>query len=310
LPSAAAAFDVTDIDRFARALGLEAAGDIHTADYWFSVDPEGLATLRSEFGVAFEPEALSPRSYDVSLYRFRKRNTPYLGHTGYELLLLLDGRKKLANMYGEYPPNRFPGEEAFEHWVERGVLHREEVLEPFPQDHPRWKGICTVYYTLKGEEWRIPAMKLIWDASQQSGGWNGYFERLEGMLYGYENWQNDWWIEQGRQRGGFGGSPLICAVSEAGLAWIEQAGFSALPACEESLTIRVFDDQDESGMRAMLDEMPGAAALIRFCLPLWKVRAILPISREAVSSRVAKKDIPTLSPYLRDKVVVAARRGE
>jgi hypothetical protein len=88
--------------------------------------------------------------------------------------------------------------------VAKGMLHREEVSEPFdPPIEPRgqtYLGHRTVYYTPKGEEWRIPASKLIWDASGKAGGWNEYFERLEGMLFGYEDWQNDWWIKQGDDR--------------------------------------------------------------------------------------------------------------
>jgi hypothetical protein len=30
-------------------------------------------------------------------------------------------------------------------------------------------------------------------------GWNETFERLEGMLYGYEDWQIDWWIAHLRE---------------------------------------------------------------------------------------------------------------
>ena len=43
----------------------------------------------------------------------------------------------------------------------------------------------TVYYTPKGEEWRIPAYKLVWQAALQSR-WNEHFERMQGMLFGYE----------------------------------------------------------------------------------------------------------------------------
>jgi hypothetical protein len=32
-------------------------------------------------------------------------------------------------------------------------------------------------------------------APEKSGGLNDRFERLEGMLFGYEHWQNDWWIK-------------------------------------------------------------------------------------------------------------------
>jgi hypothetical protein len=60
-------------------------------------------------------------------------------------------------------------------------LHREEVIEPFDQPIKGWLRHRTTYYTPKGEEWRIPAMQLLSRASGRSGGWNEYYERLEGM---------------------------------------------------------------------------------------------------------------------------------
>lgn len=51
-------------------------------------------------------------------------------------------------------------------------------------------GTRTIYYSLKGEEWRISASRTIWEAAARPGGWNEHFERLEGMLFGYEAWQN------------------------------------------------------------------------------------------------------------------------
>jgi hypothetical protein len=91
-------------------------------------------------------------------------------HGGYELPLLLEGRKKLARFEDYYPPMKFKGEERFDHWVAEGVLHREVVDEPLdpPYQTPQgqtWNGHRTIYYTPKGEEWRIPAMKLIFHAS-------------------------------------------------------------------------------------------------------------------------------------------------
>ena len=84
-----------------------------------------------------------------------------------------------------------------------GILHKEVQLEPFAQpvrypDGRVLEGLRTVYYTLKGEEWRIPAWKLVSEASRKSG-WNDSFERLEGMLLGYDEWQNDWWAERRRR---------------------------------------------------------------------------------------------------------------
>jgi hypothetical protein len=62
-----------------------------------------------------------------------------------------------------------------------------------------FEGVRTVCYALRGEEWRVSAWKLIREAAQKSR-WNENFERLEGMLLGYDDWQNDWWIAGTFQR--------------------------------------------------------------------------------------------------------------
>jgi hypothetical protein len=59
-----------------------------------------------------------------------------------------------------------------------------------------FEGTRFVYYSLKASEWCIAAWKLIREAAQKSG-WNADFECLEGMLLGYDEWQNDWWITHG-----------------------------------------------------------------------------------------------------------------
>jgi hypothetical protein len=92
---------------------------------------------------------------------------------------------------------------------------RAITIEPFDRPNRRFEGLRTVYYTPKGEEWRIPATKLIWRAAEAAG-WNEHFERLEGMLFGYEDWQNDWWIEEGLKRGRFAGLALCCPVDASG----------------------------------------------------------------------------------------------
>ena len=66
----------------------------------------------------------------------------------------------------------------------------EEIIE----------GLREVYYTPIGEDWRVPAMRLLWAATAKYP-WNEGFERLEGMLFGYEEWQIDWWICDARERG-------------------------------------------------------------------------------------------------------------
>jgi hypothetical protein len=61
--------------------------------------------------------------------------------------------------------------EAFDRWVGNGALHKEVVDEPF--ENPTGKRLRqrAVYYTPKGEEWRVSAHKLIRDDSYKSGGW-------------------------------------------------------------------------------------------------------------------------------------------
>lgn len=195
-PVLQAMFPVDDSEAL-RAILAGTADDDPELEKTYFLDDEELAAILTTFNVRFDRAQLDSKDLEISLFRWRSSDrTPYLTHTGYELPLLLEGRKKLARMSGLYPPMAFEGEERFEHWVAKGALHREEVNEPFDKpvltsNGQTSLGRRTVYYTPKGEEWRIPASKLIWDASGKSGGWNEYFERLEGMLFGYEDWQND-----------------------------------------------------------------------------------------------------------------------
>ena len=239
----------------------------------YFLDDEELAAIVATFNLGFDAAQLDCKDPEINLSRWRSSDrTPYLTHTRYELPLLLDGRKKLARMSDLYPPMTFEGEDRFEHWVAKGVLHREEVNQPF--DKPiqsrgqTYLGHRTVYYTPKGEEWRIPASKLIWDASGKSGGWNEYFERLEGMLFGYKDWQNDWWINRGIAGGGFGGMSCCCAVTAAGLSWIEAAGFRALPPIDHpTLTILMHDWENGADQYAAMLEDPDCVAVGRFNMP-------------------------------------------
>lgn len=241
-------------------------------------------------------------------YRWHRIKAPYLLHTGYELPLLLDGRKKLAKMYHEYPPMTFDGEDRFNHWVAEGLLHREEVVESFdPPPIRGYLGLRTVYYTLKGEEWRIPATKPIWEASGNSGGWNEHFERLEGMLYGYEDWQNDWHIEAWLQ-GGFGGPTSCCAVTSAGLAWIEAAGFRALPPAEgPALVITAYDPDPKAGLHASMLENPDHAAVIGFNVLSRYIRKIIEPGQPG-PWRIQAERISELNKHLWGLAMIVVRR--
>ncbi len=194
-----ARFEVSDLEALRVALGPQADDD-HELRRLYSLDRIELAKVVETFGVAFDPGALWSIQPDIWLHRLRCIDlAPYLVHTGYELPLLLDGRKKLARMVELYPPETFEGEDRFNHWVAEGKLHREEVLLPRDPSAKRYFGHRTVYYALKGEEWRIAAWKMISAAASKTG-WNEGFERVEGMLFGYEDWQMDWWMDNWRRR--------------------------------------------------------------------------------------------------------------
>jgi hypothetical protein len=301
-------FRIDDVEAIRAILG-EHANDDPGLRQNYLLNKAEVAAIIARFGVAFDHGRLDAGGIDVFLFRRgRLTETPDLVHTGYELPLLLDGRKKLARMGHSVPPTTFPGEERFDHWVAKGLLHREEIVDPFDPPIKKYLGHRVVYYTQKGEEWRIPASRLVWEASGKSGGWNEYFERLEGMLFGYEDWQNDWWINIGLEGGGFGGIPLCCSVTAAGLAWMEVAGFRALPPIDEpSLTITLYDAAAEAEMRAFMLENVESAALVCFKCG----RALLDILNHRHGGgpwRVPSDRIPELNRALLRSIAIVARR--
>jgi hypothetical protein len=300
---------VTDLDAL-RAILAEAADGDPGLEHDHSLDEKMLAALVANFSLAFNPGELEAQELDITLSRRRRlRDAPYLIHTGYELPLLLDGRKKLACMSHPYPPATFEGEDRFEQWVANGFLHREAVVEPSDPTAGNTVGHRTVYYTPKGEEWRIPASKLIWEASGKSGGWNEHFERLEGMLYGYEGWQNDWWINVGLLGGGFGGVHFCCAVTADGLAWIEAAGFRALPPIDKpTLAVRTYDIAAEAELQAFLLEDPDCAALVRFNVLGRNAMHLMDDFRNAGPWHIPSDRIAELNRNLRGSVAIVARR--
>jgi hypothetical protein len=306
-PVLQARFQVSNTRQLRDVLGAQADDDPELQRA-YTVSAAELEAMTASFAIEFDPTPLRSNELEFNVYRESARSIPYLVHTGYELPLLLEGSKKLAKMYGPYPPMTFEGEERFNYCVAEGILHREEFLEPFDRPTNRYQGHRTVYYTLKGEEWRIPAMQLIWRASEKAG-WSQYFERLEGMLFGYADWQNDWWIEAGLERGGIGGARVCCAVTAAGLAWLQAAGFRALPPCDKPhLLIAAYDDTDAEMLRTFLREETDSVGLVCFTVPLWRVRELLKPLPEAGRWLVASDRITELNRHLQDAIIVATRR--
>jgi hypothetical protein len=297
---------VTDIEVLRAILGL-AADEDPKLEFIYGLDDAEITTIVSTFDT-FDPRQIHA-DLIVTISRWSGLyEIPYLVHTNYELPLLLDGRKKLAHMYGEYPPATFWGEERFDHWVAEGALHREEVLKPFEKPIRDFLGFRSVYYTPKGEEWRIPAHKLIRKASEKAGGWNEHFERLEGMLLGYEDWQNDWWIKTCLERGAFGAATYCCVVTSAGLAWTESSGLRALPPIETSLPVRTYPGSSEADLQEFMREHPDGVAVLRFSVDHHAVQHI--IDHWYGAWQVPGQQIPELNKNLKGGMAVVARRGQ
>jgi hypothetical protein len=307
-----ARFEVADLEQLRILLDAVDNDDPDLSCIYY-LDEAEVGAVASAFGINLDVSALDMAEREFTVCRLHPiRSAPYLIHTGYELPLLLDGRKKLARMSDAYPPMAFEGEHRFDHWVAAGILHKEEVIEPFPDgyQHPRsYVGFRTVYYTPKGEEWRIPAMKLVKRAATKSGGWNEYFERLEGMLFGYEDWQNDWWIKTGLAGGGFGGVRLCCAVDDKGLAWMEAAGFRALPPTDQpSLVLHHYDVSAMGADRDVIVTNGSATALAVFIV---EGRGFVDLigSPEAVPwpCHLPAGLVPQLNQLLRRPVIIERR---
>jgi hypothetical protein len=118
---------------------------------------------------------------------------PYKVHTNRELWLMLKGEKPLAVFSERLPSNpdfELIPERFFAPHVEKGLFL---VFEGAITD-ARGAQTRFVFYAKKGEEWRIEAYMLLKRTAIFSG-WSEGFERMEGSLLGYEDWQNDAYIE-------------------------------------------------------------------------------------------------------------------
>jgi hypothetical protein len=146
-------FRVEHVEDLRTLLG-DAAADDSALERWYPLTEAELAAINQRFGVGFDP-----RGRETWLERLHGPfEAPYLIHTGYELPLLLEGRKKLAVFSDTYPPDEHWNERYFIPYVEKGVIHRKIDIEPFDppsvrKDGTRFDGMRTVYsYTPKGEE--------------------------------------------------------------------------------------------------------------------------------------------------------------
>ena len=127
---------------------------------------------------------------------------PYELHTNRELEFMLNRGKPLAHFSDAYPSDvdgQIIPELAFAPYVQAGRFVMREYVEPLrrpaPIDHPHVRGIRHVFYAQSSEAWRIDAF-IMMTAAAAKAGWSEGFERLQGSLLGYLEWQTDIHLER------------------------------------------------------------------------------------------------------------------
>lgn len=162
----------------------------------YDLETEELECIKQHFNLDVGTHAglvkLRPRHFIDDL--------PYQVHTNRELALMLAGKKPFAAFSGTYPS--CPGieeipERLFDPYVATGRLLKREYVEPMREGMTQQ--IRRVMYALHIEAWRINAYVLLLQTARKVG-WNEGFERMEGSLLGYEEWQNDAYIEAMQRR--------------------------------------------------------------------------------------------------------------
>ena len=127
---------------------------------------------------------------------------PYALHTNRELEFMLERGKPLAHFSDAYPSEpdeAIVPEQAFAPYVANGTFEKRVFVEllngPPPATAPRIRGTLHVLYARPRHAWRIDAF-IMMQAAAAKAGWSEGFERLEGALLGYEEWQTDAHLER------------------------------------------------------------------------------------------------------------------
>jgi len=179
-------FEVHDVRDLCDELEMSIEDYVPGATY--DLDLEDIYRLRARFKLPFEVK----NSIRFSIRPWRRTDAlPYKIHTNRELALMLSGSKPLAVFVSDYPGE--PGlevipERLFAPYVKSGRFVSKECIEVQRDEAGREREIRRVMYALPEQAWRMDMYALIYQISQKSG-WHEGFERLEGALLGYEEWQ-------------------------------------------------------------------------------------------------------------------------
>ncbi|WP_241022529.1 hypothetical protein [Burkholderia sp. Se-20373] len=257
-------FETDDLDTLRRLVDPDAPEDAGLDDYYL-LSPAQVAAVCDAFAIEFDHGS---RDAVISKYVDTGVRIPYLVHTGYELALMVQGRKPFGfiEFNSEWRPSVLL-KARFDEYVAQGVLHSHEIIVDAPARPGRpARRIGQILYTLKGEEWRIPALEFFRQNVNLHGDGCENMVRLEGALLGYERWQNDWWIEHlARSGSGLYGASSIVKVDRAQFDWLVHAGFRALPPVDTpTFTLYSSNRFDEDAMKAAIRDDPTIEAFVQF----------------------------------------------
>jgi hypothetical protein len=191
---AEALLNIHDLGALRRILGID-AGDARALENVHEVEADTLGALGALSHPPFVPDPIFTRLSPWDSLR----EVPYLVHTNFELPLMLEGRKPFAKFSDVYPLPWFEALLArFDPHVRHHRFVRRIIDEPFENPVPFrgmvLSGIRRAYFALPDEAFRIDA-HLMLEAVATKSSWDASLTRYEGSLLGYEDWQNDWWIE-------------------------------------------------------------------------------------------------------------------
>jgi hypothetical protein len=193
--SSETSLEVTDVSQLCALLDLD-ADDLARGGV-YDLGPADVGRLIEFYGIQFNP----PTGTAVALRAWHPLDQlPYKVHTHRELAMMLAEQKPLAVFCDVYPSlgtsEVVIPERAFEPHVTAGrIIKREAIFHSTPRSSGgRSRDIRFVLYSLPDQQWRIDAYLLLHTISLKSG-WNEGFERMQGTLLGYEEWQNDVFIE-------------------------------------------------------------------------------------------------------------------
>lgn len=122
---------------------------------------------------------------------------PYPLHTNRELEFMLERNKPLAHFSDAYdgePWEEIFPELSFQPYVQSGRFVMRDFVIPdasIANDRfPNVRGIRHLFYAQAHEDWRIDAfIAMLW--AWHKTAWSDGFERLEGSLLGYTEWEAD-----------------------------------------------------------------------------------------------------------------------